>query len=51
MDIIPDVKLGEDEQMQSQSLGDAEVFGEQFHLSIDTKVTQEKFQQHEEMGG
>ena len=28
VDIIPNVELGEDEQMQSQSLGDTEVFGE-----------------------
>ena len=25
MDIIPDLDLGEDEQMQSQSLGDTEI--------------------------
>ena len=27
VDIIPDVELGEDERMQSQSSGDTEVFG------------------------
>ena len=37
--------------MQSQSLGDTEVFGEQSYISGDMEVTQEKFQQHEEMGG
>ena len=42
MDIIPDVELGEDEQIQSQSLGDIEVFGEQFHLLGDMEVIQEK---------
>ena len=51
MDIIPDVELGEDEQMQSQSSGDTEVFGEQFHILVYMEVIKEKFQQHEEMGG
>ena len=51
VDIIPNVELGEDEKMQSQSSRDTKVFGEQFHLSRDAEVTQEKFQQHEEMGG
>ena len=51
MDVIPDVELEEDEQMQSQSSGDTEVFGEQSYILRDMEVTQEKFQQHEEMGG
>ena len=32
VDIIPDLELGEDEQMQSQPSGDTKVFGDQFHL-------------------
>ena len=51
MELIPDVELGEDEQMQSQSSGDIEVFGEYSYLSGDMEVTQEQFQQNEEMGG
>ena len=37
--------------MQSHSSGDTEVFEEQSYLLGDMEVTQEKFQQHEEMGG
>ena len=38
MDIIPNVELGEDEQMQSQPSRDTETFGEHSHLSGDTKI-------------
>ena len=51
VDIIPYVELGEDEQMQLQSSGDTKVFGEQSYISGDMEVTQEKFQQHEEIRG
>ena len=39
MDIIPDLDLGEDEQMQSQSLGDTEILEEQLHIEKDMKAT------------
>ena len=31
VDVIPDMDLGEDEQLQSQSLGDTEILEEQLH--------------------
>ena len=39
MDIIPDLDLGEDEQMQSQSLGDTEILEEQLHIAEDMEAT------------
>ena len=45
IDLIPDVELGEDEQMQSQSLGDTEVFWEQSYLSGYMEETQVQLQQ------
>ena len=33
MDIIPDLDLGEDEQMQSQSSRDTEILKEQLHIT------------------
>ena len=45
------MELGEDEQMQSQSLRGIEIFGEQSYLSGYMEANQEQFQQHEEMGG
>ena len=50
MDIIPDLDLGEDEQMQSHSLGDTEILEEQFHIEKDMKATLQS-QQHEEREG
>ena len=50
MDIIPDLDLGEDEQMQSQSLGDTEILEEQLHIEKDMKQTLQS-QQHEEREG
>ena len=43
LDIIPNVDLGEDEQAQSQSLGDTEILEEQLHIEEDIQS-----QQHEE---
>ena len=43
VDIIPDVELGEDEQMQSQRSGDTEAFGDQSHLSGDTKILEDQY--------
>ena len=40
MDIIPDLDLGEDEQMQSQSSRDTEILEEQLHIAADMEVTQ-----------
>ena len=51
VDIIPDLDLGEDEQMKSQSLGDTEILEEQIHIDEDMEVTQEQPQQHEEIEG
>ena len=39
MDIIPDMDLGKDEQLQSQSSGDTEILEEQLHIEKDMKVT------------
>ena len=39
MDIIPDLDLGEDEQMQSLSSGDTEILEEQLHIAKDMKAT------------
>ena len=39
MDIIHDLDLGEDEQMQSQSLGDTKILEEQLHIAEDMEVT------------
>ena len=50
MDIIPDLDLGEDEQMQSQSSGKAEILEEQLHIAKDMKATLQS-QQHEEREG
>ena len=50
VDIIPDLDLGEDEQMQSQSLGDTEILEEQLHIEKDMKETL-KSQHHEEREG
>ena len=50
MDIIPNLDLGEDEQMQSQSLGDTEILKEQLHIEKDMKSTLQS-QQHEEREG
>ena len=50
MDIIPDLDLGEDEQMQSQSSGDTEILEEQLHIEKDMKATLQS-QQHEEREG
>ena len=50
IDIIPDLDLGEDEQMQSQSLGDNEILKEQLHIAKDMKETLQS-QQHEEREG
>ena len=41
VDIIPDLDLGEDEQMQSQSSGDTEILEEQLHITKDMEITQE----------
>ena len=46
MDIIPDLDLGEDEQMQSQSLGEIEILEEQLHIAEDMEATLQP-QQHE----
>ena len=51
VDIILDVELGEDEQMQSQLLGDTELFGDQSHLSWNVEVTHERPQHPEKMEG
>ena len=51
VDIIPDLDLGEDEQMQSQSSTDTEILEEQLHIVEDMEVTQEQPQQHEEIEG
>ena len=50
MDIIPDLDLGEDEQMQSQSSGDTKMLEEQLHIEKDMKETLQS-QQHEEREG
>ena len=50
MDIIPDLDLGEDEQMQSQSSGDTEILKEQLHIAKDMEATLQP-QQHEEIEG
>ena len=42
MDIIPDLDLGEDEQMQSQYSGDTKILEEQLHIVEDMEVTQEQ---------
>ena len=47
VDIIPNLDLGEDEQMQSQSSGDTEILEEQIHIAEYMEVTQEQPQQHE----
>ena len=39
IDVILDLDLGEDEQMQSQSLGDTEMLEEQLHIEKDMKET------------
>ena len=39
MDIIPDMDLGEDEKLQSKSLGDTEILEEQLHIEKDTIAT------------
>ena len=50
MDVIPNLDLGEDEQMQSQSLGDTEILEEQLHIEKYMKETLQS-QQHEEIEG
>ena len=50
MDMSPDLDLGEDEQMQSQSSGDIEMLEEQLHIEKDMKETLQS-QQHEEREG
>ena len=50
MDIIPDLDLGEDEQMQSQSSGDTEILEEHLHVAEDMEATIQP-QQHEEIEG
>ena len=35
VDVIPDMDLGEDEQVQSQSLGDTKILEEQLHTEED----------------
>ena len=50
IDIIPNLDLGEDEQMQSQSLGDTEILEEQLHIEKDM-TTNLQSQQHEEGEG
>ena len=43
VELIPDVEMGEDEQMQSQLSRDTEVFGEQYYISRDVEIeTQEE---------
>ena len=49
MDIILDLDLGEDEQMQSHSLGDIENHEEQLHSAENMEVTQAQPKQHEEI--
>ena len=39
MDIIPNLDLGEDEQMQSQSSRDTELLEEQIHIVEDMEAT------------
>ena len=50
MDIIPNMDLGEDEQLQSQSLGDTEILEEQLHIEKDTTTTLQSQQYEEEEG-
>ena len=50
MDIIPDLDLGEDEQMQSQSSGDTEILEEQLHIAEYMEVTLQP-QRHEDIEG
>ena len=50
MVIIPDLDLGEDEQMQSQSSGDTEILEEQLHIEKDMTSTLQSHQ-HEEGEG
>ena len=50
MDIIPDLDLREDEQMQSQSLGDTKILKEHIHIEKDMKETLHS-QQHEQREG
>ena len=50
MDIIPNLDLGEDEQMQSQSLGYTEILEEQLHIAVDMEATLQP-QKHEEIEG
>ena len=50
MDIIPDLDLGEDEQMKSQSSGDTEILEEQLHIAEDMEATRQP-EQHEEIEG
>ena len=50
MDVIPNLDLGEDEQMKSQSSGDTEILEEQLHIEKDmTTILQS--QQHEKGEG
>ena len=46
-DIIPNLELGEHEQMQSHYSGDTELFLDQYYSSRDIEFTQEKPQQSE----
>ena len=50
MDIIPDLDLGEDEQMQPQSSRDTEILEEQLHIVKYMKATLQS-QKHEEREG
>ena len=50
MDIIPDLDLGEDEQMQSQPSRDTEILKEQLHIEKEMIETLQS-QQHEEGEG
>ena len=42
VEIIPNVEVGEDEQMQSQQSRDTEAFGDQSHLSGDTEILRDQ---------
>ena len=50
MDIIPNLDLGEDEQMQSQSSRDTEILEEHLHIAKDMKETLQSQQQEEREG-
>ena len=44
MDVIPNLDLGEDEQMKSQSSGDTEILKEHIHIAKDMKETLQSHQ-------